>query len=67
MRHKALVAGCVTIVAALFGYGQAAVPHAQAPGTSAPGAPGAPGATQRALLDEYFVTSHNDRLKTPNF
>ena len=32
-----------------------------------PGTASAPGAKQRALLDEYCVTCHNDRLKTANF
>ena len=34
--------------------------------TSASSAPESAGATQRALIDKYCVTCHNDRLKTSN-
>src|SRR5688572_25372824 len=75
MKNRVLV-GCLAIVSALLGHGQAAGPQGQSPGTaaapSAPfgGAQGAPsdsrGAKQRALLDQYCVTCHNDRTKTAN-
>jgi hypothetical protein len=43
--------GCLAIMSAVFGYGQAAV---------------TPAATERALLDQYCVTCHNDKTKRAN-
>src|ERR1700730_7973888 len=37
-------------------------PESAAPGTAAPSA-----AAERALLDQYCVTCHNDKTKTANF
>ena len=76
MKHRALVVACVAIMSAGLGHGQAAGPRARPPGTVAASvtpvdkAQGAPrdsrGAKQRALLDQYCVTCHNDRTKTAN-
>ena len=77
---KILLVGCIAILSAIFGYGQAAGPQRQAPG-AAPGSTPAPVAAQRtaaittdvaatekyrALLDRYCVTCHNDRTKRAN-
>src|SRR5262245_61780962 len=77
MRKRLLLVGCVGIMVAVFGYGQAARPQQQqSPGTSA--SPigrsnqettqraGEITASQRALLDQYCVTCHNDRTKRAN-
>ena len=66
MKRQALAAGFVAVVSAVLGHAQAAAPRSQtaapAGATSVPSS--APGATQRALIDQYCVTCHNDRLKT---
>jgi hypothetical protein len=63
MKHRASLVGCITIVFALLGHGQAAAPPP--PRTSASDATEA--AKQRAILDQYCVVCHNDKLKTANF
>src|SRR5438045_986347 len=66
MKRQALAAGFVAVVSAVLGHAPAAAPRAQsaapARATSVPNS--APPATQRALIDQYCVTCHNDRLKT---
>ena len=56
------VLGAVAVMSLEASSGQAATPRPQAPATSTPAAPDKP----RALLDQYCVTCHNDRLKTAN-
>ena len=53
-----LVAGALLVACAGFVSGQASPP------TSPP--PDSPAIKSRALLDQYCVTCHNDRLKTAN-
>ena len=75
MKKRLFVGGMAILSAVVFGYGQAARPQTQpAAQTSAapvqrPAAPAAAAgaAAQRALLDQYCVTCHSDRLKTANF
>ena len=61
---RRLTAGAsgLAFACALLASGQAATPDPQ---SSAP-PPAARAADQRALLDQYCVTCHNDRLKTAN-
>src|SRR5947209_13487519 len=66
---KRLLVGCAVMVSAVLGYGQAAGPQKQAQGTTAvPATQRTPetAAAQRALLDQYCVVCHNDKLKTAN-
>ena len=63
----------MAIMSAVLGYGQAAGPQRQPSATVAPATAQRPPATalaasaaQRALLDQYCVTCHNDRAKTAN-
>src|SRR5947207_7505714 len=72
MKNRILV-GCMVIVSAVLGYGQSARPQRQtAERSAAPAAQraletaAAPAAVQRALLDQYCVTCHNDRTKRAN-
>src|SRR6266480_7434947 len=90
MKNRLLV-GCMAILSAVLGYGQAAGPQRQSPGTAAvsatSGASASPigrsnqatsGASaspigrsnqttaERALLDQYCVTCHNDKTKRAN-
>src|SRR2546422_6549830 len=58
---NSLLIGCLAIMSAVLGYGQAAGPQRQSPGTAT-----APVTAQRALLDQYCVTCHNDRTKRAN-
>src|SRR6267154_918315 len=77
MKARAPVASCVAIMFAVVGHVLAAGPYGQSPATASPsvsraapfdGAQAAPsssrGAQPRALLDQYCVTCHSDRLKT---
>src|SRR5688572_22989188 len=59
----AVVLASLTVVSAVRLAGQQ--PASPARSAAAPGAKGE-GANQRALLDKYCVTCHNDRLKTAN-
>src|SRR6187401_123432 len=71
--RKRLLISCATLLVGAFGYGQATTQR-QAPAPAQPAAtaqrPAAGAATtvaaQRALLDQYCVTCHSDRLKTGN-
>jgi len=54
MKRGALIIGCIAI-------GSAGLSHGQAAGPQRPSPP-----AQRALLDQYCVTCHNDRAKTAN-
>src|SRR6266581_978884 len=90
MKNRLLV-GCMGIMSAVLGYGQAAGPQRQSPGTapasatsgasasptgrsnlSTSGASASPtgrsslSTAQRALLDQYCVTCHNERTKRAN-
>src|SRR5436309_15568286 len=90
MKNRLLV-GCMAILSAVLGYGQAAGPQRQSPGTapasatsgasasptgrsnlSTSGASASPtgrsslSTAQRALLDQYCVTCHNERTKRAN-
>src|SRR5436190_17461992 len=56
-------ASCIFVLAAMFGYQQSVRPQAQSSKTSVTSAASA-AATQRALLNEYCVTCHNQNLKT---
>jgi hypothetical protein len=60
MKKRLLLVGCMPIIFVVLGYGQAARPQ-QSPVTGVVSA-----ATQRALLDQYCVTCHNDRTKRAN-
>jgi hypothetical protein len=68
MKRKGLIAAGVMAVAGSLGPGQAATSHSQAPNSvSSPTAtPRATVAAERALLDQYCVTCHNNRAKTAN-
>jgi mono/diheme cytochrome c family protein len=60
---KATISGAVVLAAmSVVVHAQTAAPRAQHPAAPAPAASGA--AAQRALLDQYCVTCHNERLKT---
>ncbi len=61
MKNRLLV-GSVLLVSAVLGYGQAAAPQRQIPGSDTRDQ----AAAQRALLDQYCVTCHNDRTKRAN-
>src|SRR5213593_1843213 len=60
MKRKALVIGCIVIGSAGLGQSQAAGPQGPPPAAAAALQ------KQRALLDQYCVTCHNDRAKTAN-
>ena len=68
MKRKGLIAACVITVAGSLGPSQAATPHPQTPNSAASptSTPRASVAAERALLDQYCVTCHNDRAKTAN-
>jgi hypothetical protein len=68
MKRKGLIAACVITVAGSLGPSQAATPHPQTPNSAAsPTTSPRPSAiTERALLDQYCVTCHNNRAKTAN-
>src|SRR2546422_1203709 len=61
MKKRLSLAACTAVMLVVLGYGQTAAPHKQAPATAATSATG-----QRALLDQYCVTCHNDRTKRAN-
>jgi hypothetical protein len=79
---KRLLVGCIAIGSVVFGYGQAAGPQRQSQGPSVtaptrnpvtpaarqrvPGTDAASAAAERALLDQYCVTCHNDKTKRAN-
>jgi mono/diheme cytochrome c family protein len=63
-RHLLLWFLCGLSVLGVDGYVRAAGPPQQAPATSAPAA--AAKSPERALLDQYCVTCHNQRTKTGN-
>ena len=82
MFNKALVTGCLTLISVAFVAGQAPRPRrpsgsarggviarpvatAQQP-AAAPVAPAPDVAKQRAVLDQYCVVCHNQKLKTAN-
>ena len=81
MKYRAFIVGCLAITAGVLAYGEAAAPQAPAPAPAAAApatqvtqsaskgqgnAAASRGAEQRALLDQYCVTCHNDRTKTAN-
>jgi hypothetical protein len=73
MKPRVWVVGCAAIISAVLVRAQAAGPLGQSPGTAAPStakrasaATVASAATERALLDQYCVTCHNDRMKRAN-
>src|SRR5262245_38496680 len=68
MKLKGLIAACVMTVAGSLGFGQAATPHPQAPASvsSSTATPRPSADAERALLDQYCVTCHNNRAKTAN-
>jgi hypothetical protein len=78
MKRRVLVVTCMAIMSVVLGHGQATVGSGFSPinppkgGSYAFTAQGAPAtgmasaARQRAILDEYCVVCHNDRLKTAN-
>jgi mono/diheme cytochrome c family protein len=61
MKGRAL-AGCVAVIFTVGGHVLAAGAYGQSPATASPSVSGV--AQPRALLDQYCVTCHNDRLKT---
>ena len=70
MKNRLLV-GSMAIMSAVLGYGQAAGPQRQAPPSApvsaTPQRPPAPqAAAERALIDQYCVTCHNDKTKKAN-
>src|SRR5213596_1755495 len=75
MKNRLLV-GCTAILSAVLGYGQATGPQHESPRTAAAsttsGASASPtgrsnlATAQRALLDQYCVTCHNDKTKRAN-
>ena len=68
MYKRLFVVVCLTITSVAFVSGQAPrVPREQRPATPAAAASPAPDVSaQRALLDQYCVTCHNQKLKTAN-
>src|SRR5580693_1878756 len=58
---KRLLVCCVAVGSVVFGYGQAAGPQRQSQGPSVASA-----AAERALLDQYCVTCHNDKARRAN-
>ena len=80
MFKKVLVTGCLTIISVSYVAGQAPRPQqpsgttpavrpaaaAQRPGAATPAAPSPDVAKQRAVLDQYCVVCHNQKLKTAN-
>ena len=73
MKRKVLVVGGIAIIAAVLGYGQAAGPQRQPANAGAPAVAQRPPATgaaaaaaNKATLDQYCVSCHNDRAKTAN-
>ena len=68
MKNRLLVV-YMTTMCAVLGYGQSAGPSRQAPPAataSKVAATGSSSAVQRALLDQYCVTCHNDKTKKAN-
>ena len=67
MLKKVLVTGCLTLISVAFVAGQAPRPQ-QAPAapTAAPAFATPDVSKQRALLDQYCVVCHNQKLKTAN-
>src|SRR5438094_5439504 len=75
MKNRLLV-GCTAILSAVLGYGQAAGPQHESTRTAAASATSGASASptglsnqvtaQRALLDQYCVTCHNDKTKRAN-
>ena len=61
MKKRLSLVGCMAIILAVLGYGQAAGPQQQSPRAGA-----AAVTAQRALLDQYCVVCHNDRAKRAN-
>ena len=61
MKKRLSLAGCMAVMLVVLGYGQTAVPQKQAPAAGAASA-----IAQRALLDQYCVTCHNDRTRRAN-
>src|SRR2546422_624646 len=57
---RKLLVGCVLLVSAVLVYGQAAGP--QRPSET----PAVKAAAERAVLDQYCVTCHNDRTRRAN-
>src|SRR2546426_4071997 len=67
MKKRLLLAGSMALMLAILSYGQTAGPQKQSAATGAAPATAATSATaQRALLDQYCVTCHNDRTKRAN-
>src|SRR5213594_1630138 len=64
MKKRLLLAGSMALMLAILSYGQTAGPQKQAAATGA--APATSATAQRALLDQYCVTCHNDRTKRAN-
>src|SRR5262245_60805300 len=64
--RKALVVACITILATAAGRGQSASTIQGPPKAALPASGLHDAAAQRALLDQYCVTCHNDRAKTAN-
>src|SRR2546427_1510179 len=64
MKKRLLLAGCTALVLAIPGFGQTAGPQKQSAATGA--APATSATAQRALLDQYCITCHNDRTKRAN-
>src|SRR5205823_11220462 len=60
-KKRLSLAGCMAVMLVVLGYGQTAVPQKQAPAAGAASA-----IAQRALLDQYCVTCHNDRTRRAN-
>ena len=63
MLKKAVVTGWLAALSVVFVSGQTVTPQRQA---DAAAAPAAAVAEQRALIDKYCVTCHNQKLKTAN-
>src|SRR2546422_3360403 len=61
MKKRLSLAACTAVMLVVLGYGQTAAPHKQAPPGDAASA-----TAQRALLDQYCVTCHNDRTRRAN-
>jgi cytochrome c5 len=75
---KVLITGCLTVISVAFVAGQAPRPQRpagtpavapaapQRPAAATPAAPSPDVAKQRAVLDQYCVVCHNQKLKTAN-
>ena len=61
-----LMVGCIAVISTAFGFGQATGPQRTTPAAATASTSGSTSAVERALLDQYCVTCHNDKTKKAN-